>query len=156
VKKNLFILFSASTLLLTCAVFTSAQITRCTEKGSIRSVTKARSGNFETVTFEFNGTSLPQNREVTDETAPIENYSGKNLHMKGKAFKGIHMNIVPWTCSIAENFKANTATIKDIRNTEQFEGYVSYVIGYTSKAKYVGKTEVTGPKTSRIVLKFKR
>jgi hypothetical protein len=99
---------------------------------------------------------LPQNVEVTNETPPIENYSGNNLHMKGKAFKGVHMNMVSWTCNIAENFKAKTSTIKDVKNSEQFEGYVTYVIGYTPKSKYVGKTEITGPKRSRIIIKFKR
>jgi hypothetical protein len=156
VKKNLFILISACALVLTSSVLASAQQSPCTEKGSIRSVTKARSGSFETVTFEFNGSSLPQNIEVTNENPPIENYGGDNLHMKGKAFKGVHMNMVNWTCNIAENFKAKTTTIKDVKNSEQFEGYVTYVIGYTAKSKYVGKTEVKGPKRSRIIIKFKR
>jgi hypothetical protein len=156
VKKNLFILFSACAVLVVSTVFASAQLKRCTEPGSIRSVTTARSGNFETVTFEFNGNSLPQNIEVTNEKPPIENYTGDNLHMRGKAFKGIHMHMVNWMCNIAENFKAKTSTIKDVKNSEQFEGYVTYVIGYTPKSKYVGKTEITGPKRSRIIIKFKR
>ncbi|MEP6944563.1 MAG: hypothetical protein ABJA02_01505 [Acidobacteriota bacterium] len=129
---------------------------RCTEDGSIRRVTKATSGNYETVTFEFVGSSLPSTIEVTNEKPPITNYGGDNLHMKGRAFKGVHMSIVPWTCKIAENFKASSKTIKDIRNSEQFEGYVTYVIGYTARSKYVGKTEITGPKSSKIVIKFKR
>jgi hypothetical protein len=65
------------------------------------------------------------------------------------------MASVFWTCNIAENFRAKTATIKDIKLSEQFEGYVTYVIGYTPKAKYLGKTEIKGPKRSKIVIKFK-
>ena len=156
VKNKLFILGSTFMLTVAFAQPLSAQLKRCTEAGSVRSVTTAISGNFETVTFEFNGKHLPQNIEVTNEKAPIENYGGDNLHMKGKAFKGIHMNMVNWTCNIAENFKAKTTTIRDVKNSEQFEGYVTYVIGYTPKSKYVGKTEVMGPTRSKVIIKFKR
>ena len=155
-KNKLFLVFSAFSLTIAFACSASAQLKRCTEDGSIRSVTTARAGNFETVTFEFNGKTLPQNIEVTNEKPPIENYGGDNLHMNGKAFKGVHMNMVSWTCNIAENFKAKTTTIKDVKNSEQFEGYVTYVIGYTAKSKYVGKTEVKGPSRSKVILKFKR
>lgn len=155
-KKNLFILTSVCAVLAACACLASAQQKRCTENGSIRSVTTARSAGFETVTFEFNGNSLPQKIEVTNEKPPIENYSGDNLHMKGTAFKGVHMSMVNWTCNIAENFRARTTTIKDVKNSEQFEGYVTYVIGYSPKSKYVGKTEVRGPHRSKVIIKFKR
>lgn len=154
-KKKLIILSSMCACMLALATLSLAQ-ERCTEDGSIRSVTKARSGNYETVTFEFNGKGLPQNINVTNEKPPIEDYGGENLHMKGKYFKGIHMNMVMWTCTIRENFGAKTTTIKDVKNSEQFEGYVTYVIGYTSKSKYVGKTEIIGAKRSKIIIKFKR
>ncbi|MBV9215302.1 MAG: hypothetical protein JO053_03925 [Acidobacteria bacterium] len=147
-------------LSVTCLVFVlslaAAAQAPCTEKGSIRSVTKARSGNFETVTFLFNGNKLPDKIDVSDETPPITNYGGDNLHMKGKAFKGVHMSLVSWTCKIRENFSAATTTIRDIKNTEQFEGYVSYVIGYARKSKYVGKTTSTAGKNAKIVIKFRR
>lgn len=154
-KKKLLIFGLACMSVLTLITLASAQ-ERCTEDGSIRSVTKARSGNFETVTFEINGDTLPGKIEVTNEKPPIRDYGGDNLHMKGKAFKGVHMSMVMWTCSIRENFKAKTSTIKDVRNSEQFEGYVTYVIGYSSRSKYVGKTEITGKTRSKIIIKFRR
>ena len=154
-QKKLLTILSACIFLLTVSAFTFGQ-GPCKEAGSIRSVTKARAGNFETVTFLFNGHKLPQNIDVSNETPPITNYGGDNLHMKGKAFKGVHMNLLPWTCKIRENFGVATTTIRDIKNTEQFEGYVSYVIGYTRASKYVGKTTSTTGKNAKIVIKFKR
>lgn len=155
-KSTLTILAALCCGILTCVVTASAQTRRCTEEGSIRSITKARSGNFETVTFEIAGRGLPSKAEVRDEKPPIEDYGGENLHMKGRVFKSVFFGIVPWTCEIRENFKARTTTIRDIKQTEQFEGYVSYVIGYTARSKYAGQSVIYGKRTTRFIVKFKR
>lgn len=134
----------------------SAQSTPCTDPGAIRSVTKARSGGYETVTFEINGRDLPQTVEIRNEKPPIEDYGGTNLHMKGKAFKSVNLRLVPWMCDIRENFRARTTTIKDVKQTEQFEGHVSYVIGYSPKSKYVGKSVVRSGNRTKLIIKFRR
>jgi hypothetical protein len=138
------------------ALTASAQTQRCTEEGSIRSVTKGRSGRVETVTFELVGRGLPSKVEVRDEKPPIEDYGGENLHMKGRVFKSVFFGIVPWMCDIRESFKAKTTTIRDIKQTEQFEGYVSYAIGYTAKNKYAGKSVVYGRRSTKVIVKFRR
>lgn len=132
-----------------------AQEPRCTEQGSVRSVTKARSGSFETVTFEIVG-GLPQSIEVTNAKPPIENYAGDDLHMEGPYFKNVSLHMVAWNCRIRDHFAAPTTTITGFRNTERFEGYVIYVIGYASRKKYVGFTKLPGKKISKVVVKFRR
>jgi hypothetical protein len=119
-------------------------------------VTKTRSGNFETVTFVLNARTPPDH--VIEDTHPPFTYSESDdvVHVRGKVFKSIQFRGVFWTCSIAENFKADTKTIMDVKQDEQFEGYVSYVIGYTKKSKYVGKSVVKNGKRCKVILKFRR
>lgn len=154
-KNKLLILTSAAAILLVSSLAATAQ-DRCKEPGSIRSVTKARAGNYETVTFEIVGNKLPDSIEVENAKAPITNYGGDNLHMKGPYFKQVNIHMVDWMCNIRENVGARTSTITGVKQTEQFEGYVGYAIGYTKKAKYVGFTKTTGPKISKVVVKFRR
>jgi hypothetical protein len=155
--KNKLIVLAAVTLgILGFSTVASAQLKSCSETGSIRSVTKARSGNFETVTFEIVGNILPEVVEVEDAQPPITNYGGDNLHMKGPKFKVVNLRMVPWGCRIRENLNARTSTITGVKQTEQFEGYVSYAIGYRKTSKYVGFTKTNGGKVSKVVVKFKR
>jgi hypothetical protein len=154
-KNKILIALSVTSALFALSIAASAQAP-CKEDGSIRSVTKARSGNFETVTFEIVGSTLPQIVEVRNEKPPITNYGGDNLHMKGPYFKSVNLRMVPWTCDIRENFRVRTSTITGVKQEEQFEGYVGYAIGYTSKRKYVGVTKTIGAKTSKVVVKFRR
>ena len=63
---------------------------------------------------------------------------------------------VNWTCIIGENFSAATTTVMGIKSIEQFEGYVTYVIGYKTKSKYVGQSSSTSGGVKKIVFKFKR
>jgi hypothetical protein len=155
-KNKLITLAAACMSVAILSMTASAQLQRCTESGSVRSVTKARRGNFETVTFEIVGNTLPDKVEIENAKPPITNYNGDNLHMKGPLFKEVHLNMVAWTCKIRENLGASTMTITGVKQTEQFEGYVSYAIGYTKRSKYVGITKTTGVKTSKVVVKFRR
>lgn len=144
-------------LFLTIAAAPSAAQTRsCRDNGELRSVTKARSGGFETVTFEFVGSGLPDKAEVRDARPPIQNYGGENLRMKGKAFKTVFFALVPWMCKVRESFGTSTSTIRDIRQTEQFEGHIEYAIGYSSKAKFVGKSTVRERRRTKFIVRFKR
>ena len=153
-KLTIIVALCCGIVMLTLAA--PAQMQRCSEPGSIRSITKAVSGNFETVTFELVGRGLPDKVEVGDVKPPIENYGGDNLHMRGRAFKSVFFAMVPWTCEIRENFKAKTSAIRDIKQIEQFEGYVSYVIGYSTRSKYAGKTVLYGRRVTKVIIKFKR
>lgn len=152
-KRKLFVLFSAFALLLGIAIASFAQ--KCTEDGAIRRVTKSRVGNFETVTFEVNSDSP----DYTVENArPPFTYSESDdvVRVRGKVFKTIQFKSVFWTCTIAENFRAATIQIMDVKNIEQFEGYVGYAIGYRKRSKYVGTTQTHVGKKTMVVMKFRR
>ena len=53
--KNKIITLISVCMGILCLSFAAIAQNPCSEKGSVRSVTKARSGNFETVTFEIVG-----------------------------------------------------------------------------------------------------
>ena len=152
-KKHLLILSAIAVFVSGMSVAASAQ-GPCKDPGSVRSVTKTRSGNFETVTFLINDGDPEVT--VSDVKPPFEDYGGTHLRIPGKAWKEVLLRGIFWTCDIKENFRASTKTITGIKQTEQFEGQASYVIGYSSKKKYVGETNTVSGKTRRIVIKFRR
>ena len=154
--KNKIITLISVCMGILCLSFAAIAQNPCSEKGSVRSVTKARSGNFETVTFEIVGDTLPETVEVKNAKPPIRNYPGVNLHLRGPYFKIVNLRMVPWTCNIRESLGAKTSTITGVKQTEQFEGYISYAIGYSKRSNYLGVTKTTGTETSKIVITFRR
>ena len=139
--------------ILTFAGFASAQ--KCTENGSIKRVSKASAGKYETVTFEV--LSKDPNFEITTARPPFSEYgSEKTLRIRGTYFKSIVFRGINWTCKIAESFSAKTANIKAVKSIEQFEGQVEYIIGYAKKGSYVGKTATSTKRGKLIVLKFRK
>ena len=154
VRKKLLIVSFAFALLLGLAVSSAAQ-GNCTEDRSIRSVTKARAGNFETVTFDVQ--SDDPDYEVRTEKPPFQEYGeDKAIHIKGPHYKSVYFKSVIWTCNIVEKLKASTSNIAAVRNIEQFEGYVNYIVGYKKRGSYVGTTKTTHGGRTKIVVKFKR
>ena len=152
-KKHLRISVFVAFVLFALSAATFAQ-GPCKDPGSIRSVTKARTGSFETVTFLVNDGE--PDVTVSDAKPPFEDYGGKHLRIPGKAWKEVLLRGIFWTCTIKHSFGASTRTITGIKQTEQFEGQASYVIGYSSKKKYVGMTNTVSGKTRKIVIKFRR
>ncbi len=153
-KNKFFIILAACVMLFVFSSLTFAQ-GKCTEPGSIKRVTKTRSGNFEYVTFEV--LSAGPTYEVKNAKRPFQMYGDeKILRIKGNFFKSIVFRDVYWMCEIAENFSAATSNIMAVKMIEQFEGQVEYIIGYRTRAKYVG-VSMTGTGSSRkVVLKFRR
>ncbi len=153
-KNKLLVLGSSFALVCAFGLVSLGQ-GKCTEEGSIRSVTKARWGSFETVTFLVN--SATPDYEVKTEKPPFQEYAeDKNLRIAGKYFKSVYFKSVMWTCRIAESLKSSSSNISAVRNIEQFEGYVNYIIGYKKKGSYVGTTASTAGKQTKIIVKFKR
>jgi hypothetical protein len=154
VKNKLVVISSVFALMLGLALSCVAQA-NCKEDGSIRSVTKARMGNFETVTFDVN--SATPDYEVKTEKPPFQQYgSEKTLRIKGPYYKSVYFKSVAWTCNIVEKVKASTSNIAAVKNIEQFEGYIDYIIGYKKKGSYISTTKSTVGKRTKIVVKFKR
>lgn len=155
-KSKQFIIVTVSAAILMFAGLASAQ-KRCNETGSIKSVTKSSSGNFELVTFEV--LSAKPTFKVSNSHPPFSMYgSEKPLRIKGNAFKSVVIRDVVWTCTIAENLSAKTSTITAVKNVEQFEGQVEYVVGYSTRSKFVSSssTHTRGGKSTKITLKFKK
>ncbi|MFM9905939.1 MAG: hypothetical protein ACKVQJ_15360 [Pyrinomonadaceae bacterium] len=153
-KNKLAIIVAACASILAFSTLSLAQQQKCSEPGSIKRIIKARAGNFETVTFEV----VPPSPDfkITNAHRPFENYGGDPVHIKGKYFKEVRFTGVNWTCKISENFSAATTTVTGVAQTEQFEGYVTYIVGYRTKSKYIGQSSTTSGGIRRIVLKFKR
>lgn len=153
-RKTFLVIGSAFALLLALA-FTGHAQGNCKEDGSIRSVTKARDANFETVTFDVQSAS--PDYEVKTEKPPFQEYgSEKTIRIKGPHYKSVYFKSVMWTCNIVERTKAATTNVAAVRNIEQFEGYVNYIIGYKKKGSYVGTTKTTTGNRTKIVVKFRR
>jgi hypothetical protein len=154
VKKKIFLVLLACAAVFVFSSFAAAQaLPFCSEPGSIMSVKKSRVGKFEYVTFELKAND--PHYEILNVKPPFTDYGDRRVRIKGTAFKSIQFHLVPTECRIRENFRAATTTVQGVASTEQFEGYVTYVIGYTSKSKYVGVT-ATGVGSTKVALKFKR
>ena len=94
--------------------------------------------------------------EIENVKPPFYDYSGeKRLRIKGTAFKSVYFRSIAWQCKIRENFAAATTTVQGIKNVEQFEGYVKYIIGYSARSKFVG-VSVSGVGSTKVTLKFRR
>ncbi len=152
IVKTKLILLSAVCFLF---VGSSAAQQNCTEDGSIKRIVKARSGNFETVTFEFNGIEAPT-PEVKTVRPPFEDYGGNRVRVSGRYFKSVNFRSVNWTCRIRESLRAATTNVAGVKNTEQFEGHVEYIVGYRKRSSYVGSSSFRSGKLHKVVLKFRR
>ena len=154
-KNKFYILAAVFAAIFAFSTLTFAQMQHCTEDGSIKRVTKSVSGNFELVTFEVL-TSDPA-YTVTTAKPPFSEYgSEKPLHINGPFYKSIVFTGINWTCKISENLSAATTTIKAVKNVEQFEGQVEYIIGYKTKNKFVSSYKTGTGSSRKVVLKFKR
>ena len=154
-KNKFFTILAVCAALMMFFSISSAQVQKCTEDGSIARVTKSSSGKFELVTFEVLSDS--PDYKVSNAHRPFSDYgSEKPLSIKGNYFKSIVFRGVNWTCEIDEKLSTKTSTIMAVKNIEQFEGQVNYIIGYRTKAKYVSTTSTGTGKARKITLKFKK
>jgi len=127
----------------------------CTEKGSLRRVTNTRAGKFDYVTFEIQRPATPR-YEVTDENGPFTaGDTDEPVAVTGDKFKQISFRSIPWGCVIAENFTLPAGAIVDLKKTDQFEGYITYVIGYRNRASYVDTKQTDAGSIRKIVMRFR-
>lgn len=152
-KTKLFMIAAAFAAMLLLAGLVSAQ--KCTEPGSIKRVTKTRSGNFEYVTFEV--LSADPDYKVSNAKPPFSEYgSEKRLRITGPYYKSVVIKGIFWTCKIGENFSARTSAITAVKSVEQFEGQAEYIIGYKAKSKFVSSYATGTGDRRNVTLKFKR
>lgn len=134
----------------------SAFASSCGAPGSIKRITNTQAGNYEYVIFDY---VRPPTAtfSVTTVTPPfIADGSGDNITISGNKFKQIRFTGVFWTCKIKEVFFLPKTAIKGIKSTGQFEGVVTYVVGYRNASTYIGTSSLSIGPMQRVTMKFKR
>lgn len=153
--KNKFNLIVAAlgVLLILASVNFSAP---CTAANSIKSVKNTSIGNYEYVVFNL-VKPVTATFTVTTATPPFEeDPSGDPVTVAGSKFRQIRLDIVFWTCEIDENFSLPRTAIKGIGKTSQFEGVVSYVVGYRNASKFVSAYSYDAGSIKKVVMRFKK
>ena len=149
-------MFLAAGALGLLALANAASAEPCREKGSLKRVTNTRDSKFDYVTFEIQRPANPR-YEVTDETGPFtEGDTNEPVTVTGDKFKQITFRSIPWGCTIAEKFSLPGGAIVDIKQTDQFEGFITYVIGYRADASYVDTRHSDVGSVRKIVMRFRR
>jgi hypothetical protein len=130
----------------------------CNAANSIAKIKNTSSGNFEYVVFDFIKPPTLPNYSVTTAVPPfVHDASGNIITVNGSKFKKVRFQGVVWTCSIQEALTLPKTAIKDIKNIGQFEGVITYAIGYRASSLYQGTYSYNGSASVRkIVLKFKK
>jgi hypothetical protein len=129
----------------------------CTEANSIAKVrNRAPAGPYEYVIFDFIKPPNLPNIAVTTVHPPFGGEAGDPVIIAGKKFKQVQFHIVVWTCSIKESFNLPRTAIKGIKSTEQFEGYISYVIGIRKASKFAGSYSYDAGAVTKIVIRVRK
>jgi hypothetical protein len=128
----------------------------CTAARSIKRVKNTHIGNYEYVVFDVRRPPNPH-YSVTTQAGPFtEDASGDPVPVTGPKFKQIAFTGVYWTCTIAENFSLPNTAIKDIKKTGQFEGHVTYVVGYRAASTYLATYYYDVGNIRKVVMQFRR
>ena len=147
---------------LLAAAFTAlpaiANAAACGPANSIISVRNSSKGAFEYVVFKFHKPPTVPTYSVKAVNPPFtEDPSGNPVNVAGSKFTEVAFQSVFWMCLIAENFALPKTAIKGIKQTSQFEGYVTYVIGRRASSHYISNYSFdSGPGYRSIVIKYKK
>ena len=151
-KKAVFI----SCMLMLCGLplISKAQLAYCNEEGSLVSIRNTLKGNTEELIFTFKQAAEPI---VSDNVGkpPFTNYGGDKVRVKGSIFREIHFQSVNWTCKTRNQVKYDSL-VTDIKETERFEGYITYVVGLAKGVKFDKQLTENGAKTRKIIYRFKK
>lgn len=153
-NRKLFLLFCVCGAVMSSS--TGGQAKPCNEAGSVRRVFKQVSGKFEYVVFELIKPAAPEFEVRTEKPPFYEDGPGDRIRVKGKYFKEIDFRGVVWTCDVRESLSARSTAIIDVTKTGQFEGYITYVIGYGRSNQYVTNYVRDEGKYRRYYVKFKK
>lgn len=136
---------------------TVVSATACTATNSITRLTNTSpAGWYEYVIFDVKTPS--PNYQVASKSAPFTfDPSDDPVLVAGVKFKQITFPSVYWMCTIPELLYLPKTQVKDVKRTGQFEGVVSYVVGYQTASKYVTTYHYAVSSTrSKVVMKFKK
>lgn len=128
----------------------------CGTPGSIKRVKNTKIGIYEYVVFDVRRPPNPQ-YSITTATPPFtEDGSGDPVTVAGNKFKQIRFTGVFWTCGIKEIFSLPRTAIKGVGKTGQWEGVVTYVVGYRTASTYLGAYYYDVGSIRKVVMRFRR
>lgn len=148
----------AATLVSTAIMTSPTQAAVCNSAGSITSVINTSpAGQYEYVIFDIKKNPvLPYT--VTSVNPPfIADPSGNTVSVNGNKFKQIQFNNVTWMCTIPQGLTLPKTQVKDVKRLGQFEGIVTYIVGYQAANKYVTTYHyAVNSSRTKVVMKFKK
>lgn len=128
----------------------------CTAPGSIKAVRNTHIGNYEYVVFDVRRPPNPHYAVTTVSSSFTEDEGADPGTINGPQFRQIRFTGVNWTCSIAQNFSVPDVAIKGIKKTGQFEGVVTYVVGFRAGSTYLGAYYYDVGNIRKVVMRFRR
>lgn len=134
-----------------------ASAASCTAANSITRVSNTSpAGAYEYVIFDLKTTS--PSYHVSSKSPPFTfDPSDEPVAVAGNKFKQITFPSVYWMCTIPKLLSLPKIQVKDVKLTEQFEGMVSYVVGYKTASKYLTTYHyAVSSNRSKVVMKFKK
>ena len=121
-----------------------SQAASCNADNSMTSVKNFKAGAQEYVEFKIKSS---ENFAITTTavTGPFADESSDPstipIMVNGALFTKIQFHFLESNCTIPRTFSAK-ALVKDVKQVEQFEGYVSYVIGRRKASHYLSTVDV--------------
>jgi hypothetical protein len=129
---------------------------QCVDPNSLLKYKNSRIGPNEYVIFIFKRpTSFTYS--VNTCTPPfISAQSGEPVTVAGDKFKKINFSNVVWMCQSVNNISLYSGgKVKGVSCIEQFEGEISYVVGYRSNVTYRGTYYYNSGNKKYVVMKFR-
>lgn len=131
----------------------------CTAPNTLVKVYKTRTANYEYVIFKlkknFTGTY-----SVTPIIPPIPFDEGgvtPNPPVSGCKHLSVVFTEIDWMCVTNQQTGLYTTRIKDVVRTGQFEGVISYAVGYQCpSSKFLGHYAYDDGSYRKVVLRFRR
>ena len=154
-KTKCYLTLTLTALLLSLAQPIDAQ--PCSGPRSILRVKNTVIGNHEYVVFDYVRPPAAS-YSVTPVTGPnfTQDGSGNTITVAGNKFRQIRFSGINWTCSITHNINVPRTAIKDIKGIGQFEGVVTYVVGYRTASVYLGSYSYNVGSIQKVVMWFKK
>ncbi len=137
-----------------------AQTSNCTQPNSINRVYKTKNSQFEFVIFKIKN-NFTGNYIVTSLSPPLSlpiDEGGQSVSsINGCAYKKITFKDMNWMCNITPNNSLSTWRIKDIKRVGNFEGVVTFIVGYRCpSSKYITTYSYNSGAYKYVVMKFRK
>lgn len=127
----------------------------CNEANSLLSVRKRKVGSTEYIIFTLMKPSATSVQETDAQPPFIQDGSGQTVHVNGCKFKKVTFKNVMWTCK-TKIISGSTHLVKQVKNIGQFEGIISYIIGYSCNTKSIVNYDYDDGDKKKVVLRLRR